>query len=213
MRQAELESSQSHLDSLQSSTSELQFQLRELTDRSSLLAEELADAQRELEYSAQRPSISADDTARIRAASEAKYEVRISELTSRLAEVERDRNDTETALSKNLQQKTQEIEALRRTVDASSRNKGVSEEELTKLRQEIESLQRETLGYKQQLSELDHQRDRVNELEVSSSISHIRSFLLRLVLRLSYKGKMRTSRSAQSSRKEKLLKLKKERAR
>ncbi|EJD03875.1 uncharacterized protein FOMMEDRAFT_121185 [Fomitiporia mediterranea MF3/22] len=165
MRQAEVESSQSALESLQSSTSELQFQLRELTERNSLLAEELADAQRELEYRLQKPAAPANDDVRLRAVSEAKYEARINELTARLTEVERDRNDTEVALSRSLQQKTQEIEALKKSIDTSSQTKGVTEEEMMKLRREIEALQHETSVYKEQLVELDRQKDRVNELE------------------------------------------------
>ncbi|KAL5535605.1 hypothetical protein ACEPAF_3699 [Sanghuangporus sanghuang] len=165
LREAEVESSQSMLESLQSSTAELQFQLREAADRNSLLAEELADAQRELEYRTQRRSLSREDTARIRASTEAKYKASISELTSRLAEVERDRNDMEAVFSRNLQQKTQEIEVLKKTVEASSRNTGPSEEEVMELRQQIDTLRHEVAAYKEQVSDLDRQKDIINDLE------------------------------------------------
>ncbi|KAL5534154.1 hypothetical protein ACEPAG_615 [Sanghuangporus baumii] len=165
LRQAELESSQSMLESLQSSTAELQFQLREAADRNSLLAEELADAQRELEYRTQRPSLSREDTARVRASTEAKYKARISELTSRLAEVERDRNDMEAVFSRNLQQKAQEIEVLKKTVEASSRKTGPSEEEVMELKQQIDTLRHEVAAYKEQVSDLDRQKDIINDLE------------------------------------------------
>ena len=155
------------LESLQSSTAELQFQLRETADRNSLLSEELADAQRELEYRTHRPSLSTDDTSRIRASIEAKYEARVSELSSRLAEMERDRNDMEAVFSRNLQQKTQEIEVLKRAADASSKNTGISEEEVTELRQQIDSLRLEVATYKEQLSDLDRQKDIINDLEVT----------------------------------------------
>ncbi|KAH8120436.1 hypothetical protein DFH11DRAFT_1560033 [Phellopilus nigrolimitatus] len=165
MRQAELESSQSMLESLQSGTSELQFQLRESTERSALLVEELADARRELEYRDLRPSVSADDSAHARAALEAKYETKIGELSARLNEIEKDRNETEIALSRNLQQKTQEIEMLRKLADNSAQSKGISEEEVLSLKQEIDGLQHQLATCKEQLSDLDRQKDRVNELE------------------------------------------------
>ena len=107
LRQAEVESAQSHLESIQSRTAELEFQLRETTERNALFLEELADAQRELEYKSMVPATSKPDNSRANAELEAKYESRIAELTTRLAGVEKDRNDTEAALSRTLQQKTQ----------------------------------------------------------------------------------------------------------
>ena len=142
--------------------------MREVTDRSALLQEELADAQRELEYRDLKPSVSSEDSERIRATLEAKYEAKIGELNARLAEMERDRNDTESAMSRNIQQKTQEIESLRKIVDSSSISKGASEEELAKMKQNIESLMHEISTYKEQLSDLDRQKDRVGELEVNT---------------------------------------------
>ena len=71
LRQAELESSQSRLESLDSSQSELQFQLREATERNAILSEELTDVHRELEYRESRPSISNEDSSKLRAALEA----------------------------------------------------------------------------------------------------------------------------------------------
>lgn len=166
MRQAELESSQSHLESLQSSTSELQFQLRESTERSVLLLEELADARRDLEYRELRPSVSAEDSARIRAAIEAKYESKIKELVSRLSDVEKERSETEAALSRNLQQKTQELESLRKLADTSAQSRGITDEEVVNLKQEIIDLQRLASSLKQQVVELDLQKQKGKELEV-----------------------------------------------
>ncbi|KAI5123779.1 hypothetical protein M0805_000368 [Coniferiporia weirii] len=165
MRQAEVESSQSLLESLQSSTSELQFQLREAVDRSGLLSEELADARRELEYRDLRPTVSADDSTSIRAVLEAKYEATINELSARLAEADRDRNETEAALSRNLLQKTQEMEVLRRLADTSVQSKDVTEGKIQRLEQEAEELRHQTSVYKEQLSDLSLQKDRVDELE------------------------------------------------
>lgn len=199
------------LESLQSSTAELQYQIRDLTDRNALLTEQLADAQRELEYRSQQPSLSAEDTDRIRAASEARYKAKVDELTMRLAEAERDRNDMESALSRNLQQKTQEIEALKKVMDTSSQSKGVGEEEMRVLKQEIDSLRHETSLYKEQLSDLDRQRDRVNELEVSR-IVHCTFDLKHLICpcRHNCRGKMLNSMHELNSTNGKFPKLEKE---
>ena len=137
-----------------------------MTDRSALLAEELADAQRELEYKNIKPAESSVDGEQIRASLEAKYEVRVNELVTRLADLEKDRNETEAAMSRSLQQKAQEVEALRQAMEASSKSQGVSEEEMDKLKQTIEDLQRQVRSSQEQLLELDLQKDRVNDLEV-----------------------------------------------
>lgn len=177
MRQAEVESSQSHLETLQSSTSELQYQLKEAEERSALLVEELADARRELEYRDLKPVVSSNDATAIRAAIETKYESKISELSSRLAEVEKDRNEMEAALSRSLQQKSQEIDLLRKQIDSSTQSKGYTEEEMLKSKQEIETLQHQVLAYKEELSNLERERSKVNELEACIILLSIRSRL------------------------------------
>lgn len=134
------------------------------------MIEELADARRELEYRELKPVVSSNDASTIRSAIEAKYESKITELSSRLADVERDRNEMEAALSRSLQQKSQEIALLRKQIDSSAQSKGYSEEEMTKSKQEVESLQHQLIAYKKALSDLEHERSKVNELEVRRRI-------------------------------------------
>ena len=90
----------------------------------------------------------------------------MAELTARLTDMEKDRNEMESAMSRSLQQKAQEVEALRQAMEASSKSQGVSEEEMDKLKQTIEGLQQQVKTAHEQLSELDRQRDMVNDLEV-----------------------------------------------
>ena len=55
LRQAETESSQSHLESLQGQNTELQYQLREASDRIALLQDEFTDVRREHDMKVQSP--------------------------------------------------------------------------------------------------------------------------------------------------------------
>ena len=71
MRQAELESSNTHLETLQSQTTEYQYQIRELADRVTLLEGELTDAQREANP-ANGTGMSAEEVARLISAAEGK---------------------------------------------------------------------------------------------------------------------------------------------
>ena len=167
LRQAELESSQSRLESLDSSQSELRFQLREATERNAILSEELTDVRRELEYRESRPSISNEDSSKLRAALEAKYESRLSDLNAQLALAEKERNEIESALSRSLQQKTQENEELRKAISSAAQTKGIDEDEVNKLKLDIENLSRQVTSYKEQLKELSRQQERISELEVS----------------------------------------------
>lgn len=167
LRQAELESSQSRLESLDSSQSELQFQLREATERNAILSEELTDVRRELEYRESRPSISNEDSSKLRAALEAKYESRLSDLNAQLALAEKERNEIESALSRSLQQKTQENEELRKAISSAAQTKGIDEDEVNKLKLDIENLSRQVTSYKEQLKEMSRQQERISELEVS----------------------------------------------
>lgn len=168
LRQAELESSQSRLESVESSMSELQFQLREAQERSGLLAEELSDARRELEYRSIQPSVNHEVAQRSTADLEARYEERYDELKRRLSEVELERNETEAALNRSLQSKAQEIDSLKKLVDRSTVTKDRSEDEVASLRQAVEELKQQANLYESQLADLKVAEGKVRDLEVST---------------------------------------------
>ena len=120
MRQAELESSQSHLDSVEARSTELQYQLREAEDRIEILTEELAESQGKL-ANGLSPGSSAEELARILSETEGKYEARISDLRSKMRALEKERHDAEDEWSRNLQERSRELERLRGLVEAKDR--------------------------------------------------------------------------------------------
>lgn len=167
MRQAELESSTSHLESLQGQNTELQFQLREFDDRIAVLNEEVNDTRRQQTDSPRVPTASAEDVARLLSSSEVKYESKLAELRKNLAAVEKERNEGEADWSRKLREKSRETDELRRVLQSSSQTRDESEEVLGGLKAEIEQLRAEITGYQRQISALQMQVDEVKETEVS----------------------------------------------
>ena len=168
LRQAELESSQSHLEVLQSQNTELQYQLRESSDRISLLTEELIDSRREQESRARGVSSSAEDVARLLYSTEAKYEAKLSDLRRKLATVEAERNEIELELGQKLEGKTREAEKIKNSIDDSVKSQQSLEEVINELQAEIERLKEETRTYRTQISQLQADADQVAHIEVSS---------------------------------------------
>ncbi|KAH7104573.1 hypothetical protein BKA62DRAFT_614648, partial [Auriculariales sp. MPI-PUGE-AT-0066] len=116
-RQGEIESAQAHLETLESQTGELQYQLREANDRAALLSDELADSSR----SAGGPGVMSsgggmpsEDVARLLREAEGKYEARLGDLRERMRALERERTEAEEEWSRNLAERSREIERLRR---------------------------------------------------------------------------------------------------
>lgn len=164
LRQAELESSQSHLETLQSAASELRFQLREVSERASLLSEELAEVRQAQEP---RPLATAEEENRIRKSVEAKYDVKISELNSKISAIEKERADTEAVLTRSIQQKGQEVQQLKHQISSNDHTKGQSDNEAAKLKQDLsEALQQLTM-LKSRLVALQMYEERSHEQEVS----------------------------------------------
>lgn len=112
MRAAELESSQSHLQALQSKTTELQFQLRESSERFAVTLEELTELRETLPSSS--ATTSAEEVTRLLVETEGKYEGRLSELRHRIRSLEKERAESEEEWSRNLSEKTKELDRLRR---------------------------------------------------------------------------------------------------
>lgn len=165
MRQAELESSQSHLESLHSQTVELQFQLREATNRIALLTEELADARKEraMKPDGGPPS---EDVTRLLSATEAKYEARIADLRRQLTAVERERDEGEALFSKRLSEKAKEVEQLQTLVDLSARGREEEGANIAVLQKEIESLREASKMRERLIAELQAEAQRIPEVEV-----------------------------------------------
>lgn len=167
MRQAELESSTSHLDSLQSQNTELQFQLRELEDRIAVLSEEVSDARRLQNDSPRVHTTSAEDVARLLSSSEAKYESKLAELRRNLVAVEKERNEGEADWSRKLREKTRETDELRRVLQSFTQTRDENEGVVGGLKSVIEKLRADITGYQRQMSALQLRVDQVKETEVS----------------------------------------------
>ncbi|KAG9015648.1 hypothetical protein FRB90_004601 [Tulasnella sp. 427] len=130
VRQAELESSQSHTETLQNQNNELQFQLREANDRIALLESEetpfgrIAPSPHLRSHNSgtsvnfpPSPSHEAPaELARLLSETESKYEGRLSDLRSKIQSLEKERNDSEEEWAKNLAERGKEIERLKRVM-------------------------------------------------------------------------------------------------
>ncbi|KAF8078550.1 hypothetical protein FPV67DRAFT_1465648 [Lyophyllum atratum] len=167
LRQAELESAQSHLESLESQNTEYQYQLREVGDRYALLKEDFAGFQREQETRSREPATSADEMARILSAAEAKYESRISDLKRNLGALEKERNDSEADWSRKLRDKTREVEDLKRLVGSTTRTEQLHEEVVAGLKADIGKLEGECRLFQEQLHEVRQVNAGVREAEKS----------------------------------------------
>ena len=160
LRQAELESSQSALESLQGQNTELQYQLREANDRVALLQEEFSDVRREQEVRVQSPGPSAEEVTRLLSAAESKYETRLSDLRRRLAEAERERDEGEAHWSRKFAERAKEVEELKAAISSSQKSKEEEAEGHQALRTEIEMLQAEIRSYQKQVADLHAQLEK-----------------------------------------------------
>lgn len=166
MRQAELESSNTHLETLQSQTTEYQYQIRELTDRAALLEGELTDAHREANP-ASGAGMPAEEVARLISSAEAKYEARLAELRGQLEMIEKERNEADAEWSSKVAAKALEVEELKKVIGKNQKSEvdhGVVEE---KLREDIAALKEEVRVYQRQQIEFQRQVEKIKESEVS----------------------------------------------
>ncbi|GAA6013165.1 hypothetical protein JCM11491_005202 [Sporobolomyces phaffii] len=105
----EVEETKSHEAVLRGRTSELEYELKEARDRNAALAEELEEVKR-----AKRETHRDDSNARkLLAETEARYESRIRDLESRSRQLEKDRQETEEEMGRNMQDRLKEVERMR----------------------------------------------------------------------------------------------------
>jgi hypothetical protein len=166
MRQAELESSQGHMESLQSQTTEFQYQIRELTDRNALLAEELAEAQAEHQRPDKGPEISAEEAARLLSGAETRYESRLADLRKQLDTVEKERNEADSDWSTKFSKKAREVEELKQSIASGAQSQVDNEEIILRLRGDVERLKEEIRSQHKRTLDLQRQADKVRDVEV-----------------------------------------------
>jgi DNA repair exonuclease SbcCD ATPase subunit len=165
MRQAELESSNSYMETLQSQTTEYQYQIREINDRVALLEGELTDAQREANP-ANGTGMSAEEVARLISAAEAKYEARLAELRGQLETIEKERNEADAEWSSKVAARTLEVEELKKVVGKGLKSEVDHKVVEEKLKAEISALKEEVKGCQRQQIDFQRQVERIKESEV-----------------------------------------------
>jgi len=167
LRQAELESSQSHLEVLQSQRTELEYQLRERDERLSLLAEELADANRCQDTRAHGFTPSAEEVAQLLSVAETRYEAKVSELRRKIATFETERAEVELEWNRKLAKEAKEVEQLKHFAESSFKVQGEKEHALSELQLEKVQLEEELQLYKSRSSQLNSQLEQLSEAEAS----------------------------------------------
>ncbi|KAG2159939.1 uncharacterized protein EDB93DRAFT_1074061 [Suillus bovinus] len=167
IRQAELESSQHHVGTLQSQHTELQFQLREAQDRLTLLAEEISDLRGEQETRPHGPGAPQEDVSQLISTMEAKYEARLAEIKRNLVLAEKERTESEADWSRKLCDKSRETDELKMTLQSSAKLREEKESTTGVLKTEIEKLTAEVQNHQRHALELQLQVDRMNDTEAS----------------------------------------------
>jgi chromosome segregation ATPase len=141
-RQSEVEIAQSRMEAMQNSTKELEFQLREQSERCALLEDQLNSASNSNSRSDMRGrlganlnsrssrdtpspspsrqnsynSTSANEVQRLLAEAESRAEVKISDLKAKIHTLENERNDAEEEWANKLQERARESDKLRRAI-------------------------------------------------------------------------------------------------
>lgn len=112
LKTAEVESSTSHQESLQEKTGELQYELKEAKDRTAALVDELEEVRR-----AQR-DVTRDDTntRRLLLEAEARHDAKVRDLEVRAKGLEKERQETEEEMGRNLQERLREVERMRQQI-------------------------------------------------------------------------------------------------
>ena len=135
-RQSEVENARSQMEAMQNSTKELEFQLRESTERCAVLEDQVnsntkSDIRGRLGVNVRSArdtpspspsrqnsydSTSAVEVQRLLAEAESRAEVKISDLKAKIRSLENERNDAEEEWANKLQERARESEKLRRAV-------------------------------------------------------------------------------------------------
>ncbi|CAA7266499.1 unnamed protein product [Cyclocybe aegerita] len=168
LRQAEVESAQGHLESLEHQNTEFQFQLRESNDRLALLKEEYAELLRESESRSREPTTSADEVARMISATETKYEARIAEMKRNISVLEKERYESEADWSKKLKEKVKDLEEMKRVLGTATRSRENEENLIAELKADLARAQETSKALQHQAAELPILREQVQESQKSS---------------------------------------------
>lgn len=166
IRHAELESSQYHLESIQSQNTELQYQLKELEERGALLNEELSETRRDLSTRVHAPGPSSEDVTRLLAAAESKYEAKLADMRHSINTLEKERSESELDWSRNLKEKVKELDELRQLAGTAAKTKQFDAGVVDSLKADIVVLQQQGEAYKDEIKLLQQKIQHLHEAEV-----------------------------------------------
>ncbi|KAJ6604727.1 hypothetical protein DFH09DRAFT_1257444 [Mycena vulgaris] len=149
LRQAELESAQSHLG---------------------LIAEpkHRTPSRREQDSRSREPTSSAEDVARLLSAAEAKYESKLADLKKNLSVVEKERNESEAQWSRKLRDKVRENDDLKQVLGSATKSRELDEEVVVKLKDKIKHLEEEVRLREVEAAELRAQSATLEDVESST---------------------------------------------
>ncbi|TFK30511.1 hypothetical protein FA15DRAFT_683828 [Coprinopsis marcescibilis] len=165
IKQAETESAQGHLESLQLQNTELEFQLREANDRLALLREEYTEYHREQEVRAREPVTSADDIAQMISATESKYEIKLSEAKRSLEVLEKERAESEAKWSSKMKEKIKEVDELNRALGTTAKSREEDIDIADKLRNDLDRANQEIRSLREEVSQISALQDSIQELK------------------------------------------------
>lgn len=165
IKQAETESAQSHLESLQHQNTELEYQLREANDRLALIKEEYADYQREQESKAREPVTSASDIAHMISATESKYEVKLMEMKRSVGVLEKERSESEANWSRKLKEKVRELEELKQLLGSAAKSREQDINVGEQLKADLGRAREEVRILKEQLLDVPALHEQIQDLK------------------------------------------------
>jgi chromosome segregation ATPase len=127
LKQAEVETSRAEMERMQNSTKELEFQLRESTERCALLEDQVNSTRGRLNVlpdssSRATPSSSPSrqnsgvDLQRLMAEAEGRSEAKMSDLRHKIRSLEAERNEAEEEWAHKLQERVRDLDKLRKEV-------------------------------------------------------------------------------------------------
>ncbi len=126
--------------------------------------------QREQELRAREPSTSVENIAHLLAATESKYEVKVTELKRVNAILEKERNDSEAEWSQKLKDRSSEIEELKRLLGHSTKSQEKEEEVVAELEEEVEHKREEVVALQRELADMTKACSRLESAQVQRVI-------------------------------------------
>ncbi|BGP29884.1 hypothetical protein JCM10296v2_001633 [Rhodotorula toruloides] len=159
LRQAEIESSETNQEALKTRAAELEYELSETKDRIAAMQDELDSVRRHRQDSARDEGT----TRRLLEEAEARHAIKVRDLETRAAQLEKDRRETEDEMGRNLQERLKEVERLRAALAQKDVDFAESVQNRQKREKEIEEAQKAKADLEARLKKVEAALDRVRD--------------------------------------------------